>query len=369
MQAYYDRTNRYEPNLGEQRNTFDVDLISLLPVAGGRQQITWGLGGRWSHANDLEAVSGLTFRPNQRTDNLYSAFLQDEIGLLEQRLSLVLGTKLLKTNFTGEELEPSARLLWTPSESQTVWAAFTHAVRTPSDAEENFFLSGFVGITPSGIPEMARFNANARFAPEQLNGYELGYRKFVGGKVLVDVASFYNHYHNLFDQEITGPVFLEQSPPPPHFLLPAQFRNGLLGTTKGVEVAPEWRPAENWRLRGTYSYLYMTLTKAPHSGDIGTAPGIVGASPQHQATVGASGDLSKRVELDLTYRYVSELPAQVVPAYSTGDVRVGWRFKREWEISLNGQSLFQPHHGEYRGDPGPLVGVRRSAYVTLIWGR
>ncbi len=39
-----------------------------------------------------------------------------------------------------------------------------------------------------------------------------------------------------------GPAFVETSAGSTHLLLPAQFRNGLLGTTKGVEIAPEWRP-------------------------------------------------------------------------------------------------------------------------------
>ena len=83
-----------------------------------------------------------------------TAFVQDEIGLLDRRLSLTLGTKLLRTNFTGSgaELEPSARLLWTPTETQTVWAAFTHALRTPSDAEANFNLSGYIATTAGGVP-------------------------------------------------------------------------------------------------------------------------------------------------------------------------------------------------------------------------
>ena len=179
-------------------------------------------------------VSGLTFLPPKRTDQLYTAFLQDEIRLIDDRLTLTAGTKLLRTNFTGFEFEPSVRLAWTPSENETVWAAFTHALRTPSDAEENFYLSGFVGIAPGGVPEMARFNANPNFAPEQMNGYELGYRRLVRKSVLVDLASFYNHYHDLFDEEFAGPVFLENNPAPVHYLLPAQFRNGLLGYTKGI---------------------------------------------------------------------------------------------------------------------------------------
>ena len=42
----------------------------------------------------------------------------------------------------------------------------------------------------------------------------------------------------------------------------------------------------------------------------------------------SSFDISKKLQLDLIYRYVSALPALSVPAYSTGDARFGWRFTR-----------------------------------------
>ena len=140
VQAYYDRTNRYEPNIGERRDTFDVDFLERLHLPAG-QTVSWGLGARFSHANDLEVATGLTFVPSRRTDDLLSGFVQDEISLVEKRLSLVVGTKLLHTNFTSVEAEPSARILWAPSDSQTIWTAFTHAVRTPSDVEEAYFLA------------------------------------------------------------------------------------------------------------------------------------------------------------------------------------------------------------------------------------
>jgi len=368
VQAYYDRTSRSEANFGETRNTFDVDYIQRQRLPGS-QQLSWGLGVRFSRADNREVVSGLSFRPNQRTDQLYTAFLQDEIGLVEQKLSLVLGSKLLRTNFTGFELEPSARLLWTPTANHSFWAAYTHALRTPSDAEENFFLSGYITTTPEGVPFFARFNANRNFAPEQMNGYELGYRRLFGAKFSIDTTAFYNHYHNLFDQELAGPTFLEETPAPAHLLLPAQFGNGLLGTTKGLEIAPEWAFASFWRMRASYSFLQMNIRKAPNSGDLGTAPSIVGSSPRHQAFVQSSMDLSKRFTLDLTYRYVSALPSPGVPSYSTGDARLAWRLSRNFELAAVGRNLFQPSHPETGGDPGPLVGIRRSAYLKLTWGR
>jgi iron complex outermembrane receptor protein len=366
VQIYYDRTNRHELNYGELRNTFDIDFIHHIRLPA-RQQISWGLGARLSPASDLQVISGLTLSPAKRTDQLYTAFLQDEIALVENRLYVTIGSKALRTNFTNFALEPSARILWTPGTTHSVWASFTHAVRTPSDAEENLNLSGYFPSSAGSTPIFFRFNANHNFRPEQLNGTEVGYRHLVGKNAYFDVAGFYNHYHNLLDQEITGPIAPETEPAPAHLLLPTKFGNGLLGTTKGFEIAPEWRPANFWRLRGSYSYLMMNLDKAPGSLDVGSAPGIEGVSPRHQVVVQSAFDISKTLSLDLAYRYVSSLPAQRVPAYSTGDVRFGWRISRKIEISLVARNLFQPSHPEFAGDPGPLVGIRRSTYARITW--
>ena len=66
---------------------------------------------------------------------------------------------------------------------------------------------------------------------------------------------------------------------------------------------------------------------------------------------------------------MSALPAQRVPAYSTGDARFGWRISRQLELSVVGQNLLQPSHPEDGGDPGPLVRIRRSAYARLTWSK
>jgi iron complex outermembrane receptor protein len=367
LQAYYDRTSRWEPNFAEVRNTFDIDFLQSLQLPA-RQHVSWGLGARVDPINDTEVVSGLQFLPLQRTDYLLTAFAQDEISLIEGRLSLTLGAKFLRTNFTsGLSVQPSARLLWTPDEKQSIWTAFTHAVRTPSDSEENFSLLGYVGTTANGTPYFARFNPNTAFAPEQMNGYELGYRRLLGKKVSLDTTGFYNHYHDLFSEDLTGATFLESDPAPVHFLLPAQFANGLRGYTKGIEVAPEWRPTGFWRLRGSYSFLHMNIGRSPGSQDVGSAPGIVGSSPQHEATLESSFDLTKKLQIDFDWRYVSALPAPLIPAYSTADARIGWRVSPQVELSLVGRNLFQPSHFENGGDPGPLVGIRRSAYAKITW--
>ena len=372
LQTFYDRTNRFEPNFGENRDTFDIDLLARSRLTD-RQQLRYGLGARASDGRFKETASGLVFDPANVTDYLFSGFIEDDIDLIRNKLTLSAGTKILRTNFTDFEFEPNLTLMLTTSDRQSMWASFTHAVRTPSRGDEDFYLSSFLGVS-GGLEFFARFNANPNFAPEQLNGYEIGYRRLLGKGFYLDFAGYFNHYHDLFSQDLAGPIGLETTlpfpepvQPPQHLLLPAQFRNDLLGLTTGAEIAPEWRPTTFWRLRGSYSFLHMDLKKNGPVALGGTPETITGASPQHEIQIQSAFDLGKRFQADFIYRFVSALPAQSVSAYSTGDVRVSWRATPHVEFSVAGQNLLQPFHVEYVGDPGGPVAIRRNVYASLVW--
>ena len=107
LQIYYDRVSRVQANQAEYRNTFDFDLVNHLNARKG-QQVTWGLSTRISLANLPEVVPTYVFSPPQRTDQVYTAFAQDEIPILKD-VSLTIGSKLLHSSFSGFNLEPSAR--------------------------------------------------------------------------------------------------------------------------------------------------------------------------------------------------------------------------------------------------------------------
>jgi len=364
LQAYYDRTNRKQSNFAETRDTFDIDFIHHLTLPG-RQDFLWGLGARLSSGNVTQVVPTVVFTPNHYTDKLYSAFVQDEFPIAGNQLWLTIGSKFLHNNYSGFDAQPSARLLWTPSPRQTLWAAVTRAVRTPSRLEEDFQLTGVLIPNPLTF---FRIVGDRKFFSEQLIGYETGYRSLVGPRFFLDIATFYNKYDHLLSLE-PGAPFSENSPPPPHLVVPFFFRNGMLGTTTGVEIAPDWTPTRWWRLRGSYSYLHIDLKARAGSLDRTTASSTEGSSPHHQVVIQSSLDLPKNLEFDQTYRYVSALPAQLVGGYGTADVRLGWHPTEHCELSFVGQNLFQPHHAEFGGDPGPLVGIKRSVYAKVTWRR
>jgi iron complex outermembrane receptor protein len=362
LQTYYDRTNREQSSFAESRDTFDIDFIHHLPLPG-RQDFLWGLGVRLSSGNSTEVVPTVVFTPSHLTDKLYSGFIQDEIPIIGNQFSLTIGSKFLQETYSHFEFEPTARLLWTPNPRQTVWAAVTRAVRTPSRVEEDLQLTAL--ITPNPLT-FVRVIGDRGFSTEHLLGYEVGYRSLIKPKFNLDIAAFYNNYDHLLSIE-PGAPFSESSPPPAHVVVPFFFGNGLMGNTAGFEIAPDWTPTSRWRLRGSYSYLYLDLSTRAGSLDPSTVTSTEGSSPHHQGMIQSFLDLPKKLEFDQTLRYVSDLPAQQVPAYTTADVRFSWHATRSFDISVVGQNLLQPHHAEFGGDPGGLVGIKRTVYAKITW--
>lgn len=359
VQAYYDRTYRIGPILGEARNTFDLDLIHHFAF-GERNEVIWGLGARWSPSDFIQTVSTLNFVPHHQDDKIYSAFMQDQIAIFENKLWLTVGSKFEHNIFTGWEKEPSARLLWTPTSHQTLWAAVTRAVRTPSRIDEDLQLTGLVQATP---PVFACICDNRQVASETLLGYEAGYRKLVTPSFYVDVAAFHNKYNDLVsygDESIS----IVAAPPPPYTLLSFQAVNGIMGSSNGGEISPAWKVTHWMDFKATYSYVSLNFEDKPTHTKTSQVSSYEGSSPHNEATAQMLFHLRKGLEFDPTYRYVGALPALGVNAYHTADARLGWHFAKEFELSVTGQNLFQPRHAEF----GPVL-VERSGYAQITWRR
>jgi iron complex outermembrane receptor protein len=364
LQAYWDHTFRIGSNFGETRDTFDVDFLHRLRTFH-REQLTWGFGLRVSPSTYKATVPTGEFFPHHKTSSIYTGFLQDEITVVPKTLSVTVGAKLEHNDYTGFDVQPTGRVLWTPSAHQSFWAAVTRAVRTPSRVDEDIDVS----VVIPGPPEVVgTVIGNHDLSPERLLGYELGYRALLRPEFYFDIATFYNNYDNIVAQNAPT-ISVVTSPPPPHVLALFEFVNGIHGNTKGFEISPSWKPSTMWELKGSYSYLHMSLSDKTGFEKNLTLPVLRGSSPVHQVALQSRFTLSKSIDFDQTYRYVSALPAQLVQAYSTADIRAAWRPVHGVELSLTGENLLQPHHAEFGINPGPTVFIKRSVYAKLVWTR
>jgi iron complex outermembrane receptor protein len=364
VQAYYDRTSIVGPQLVEARNTLDVDFVHHRKLP--RHDLRWGLGVRWSPSRFTQTVPSLDLASHETTDSIYSAFVQDEIALAVKRLSLTVGVKVEHNNYTGAESQPSARLLWTPTERHTFWAGVTRAVRTPSLLETDLRLDRFLIATP---PTYLQVLGNAGFRVERNVGYEGGYRATAGDRLFVDVSAFHNRHDDV--ESFGNPsVVVETTPAPVHRLFVLPYENGVAGTSNGMEVAPDWKPLRWLQLKGSYSYLTIDVHNTPGVNDIlNVVSTYEGSSPRHQMLLQPILTLPGGWEIDQTVRHISALPGRSVTAYTTLDARIGRTITRHLDVFVVGQNLLQAEHVEFGHDPGPVVAIRRAVFLSATLRR
>ena len=365
IQLYYDRTHRNSIIFNESLNTYDLDAQHHFAIGDEhRNDFVWGVGYR---ANDDQLGSSTTvaFNPARQLTELYSAFAQDEITLVQHRLHLTVGAKFEHNSYTGFEAQPSGRLAWTPTEQQTFWAAISRAVRTPSLAEEGIKLNQVVA--PG---EAVTIYGNQDFVSEELLAYELGYRVQAGSRFSLDVAAYFNDYRHLRSQEFgPSPTQPPTAPPPLFAQFPVHVANELQGYAYGFELAPTWQVTDWWRLQPSYSLLKMHLTEDAGSTDMTSIRMIEGESPQQQFSMRSSMDFPHDVTFDCTLRCVDRLPALHVGSYVALDARLGWRPTKHLELAIVGENLGPMRHAEFAptfiSTPKTEVGPSIFGKVTL----
>lgn len=366
LQVYFDHTHLEDPIaalllggapfapagvLTDDLDTFDVDFQDRFPI-GARNEITWGFGYRHTH-DDAANAPALAFLPPTLNQNLYSAFAQDEATLGES-LVFTIGSKIEHNDYTGFEVEPSVRLLWKVADNQSLWAAISRAVRTPSrvDRDESVPAPQYLLVVLEGSPG---------FDSESVIAHELGYRAELGPAFALSATAFQNNYYHLRSTGIT-----------PETLLPFVFENNLEGDTYGLELAADWRVTEAWRLRAGYDPLRENIRVKPGAFDLNDAHNET-ADPSERWSVRSSLDLPDRMELDVALRGTASRDLNDgptigrIPGYTEMDVRFAWNVLDGCELSLAGQNLLHARHVEYGFPDGSEVEIGRSVYGKVAW--
>lgn len=365
LQFYYDRSSRNRLQFSEALNTYDIDFLHrFLPLA--RNQLVWGASMRFAQGTVLSNVATLAFTPADRTDKTFTGFIQDEITIIRNRLTFQAGAKLEHNSYSGFEVQPDARLLFRPTPKQTVWVAATRALRTPTRLEEDIAIDQLAVAGP--LPIFVRISGNRNFEPETLVSYEAGYRRLFSLQLYVDIAVYRARYDKLLGVN-TATAFVETTPPPTRLIFDFPWANVSQGHGTGVEVAPDFRLSNWWRLRASYSYLNLNLRPRLGFNDNGISIMSEGSSPRHQVRTQSSLDLPKGFELDLFHRFVDTLRAAPIDAYHSVNLRAGWRY-RDVDISVVGENLLRPHHLEsVSGSTLSPVENKRNIFVRLTWTR
>lgn len=366
FQSYYDFTEREESYGGQLHKTVDVDLQYEKLVAE-INNLTLGIGYR-NISTTFDPSFQIALKPTKRSDDLYSGFIQDVITLVPDTFWLTLGAKWEYNNYTGNEIQPTGRVMWQPSKSQAVWGSISRAVRTPSQFDRGGSIT--LGLDLSSLSDIKPYSikGSSSFGSEEVIAYESGYRWYPLSNLFFDIAFFYNDYSNLR---------AARQDSDPEMWYNSTFVNGLEGSTYGGELLADWQ-ANDW-LKFIFTYTFLNLDiepKDPLYGQ-GTADIDNGSAPQHQLALRSMVDLYKNWQANLWLRYVSELDkasstAKVlglkVDEYFECDLNLTWKPTDNIELMLVGQNLLNSRHLEFVSEFYMVpIEVERSVYLKVLF--
>lgn len=348
LQAYYDHTERDVP--GTFDDTLDiVDLQfqhSLQPSPA--HALAWGAEYRYGRNRVVNSDDFVAFLPANVDQVWASLFAQDEIALRAD-LHLTLGARLERNDYTGNEFLPNARLAWKVTPDHLLWTAASRTVRAPSRIDRDFF----VAIPPDPTFLIA---GGPDFRSEVADVYEVSYRGQPWTKLTYSVTAFYTEYNHLRTFE------LGSGPSGPFVFL----ANEMEGSTSGIEMWATYQASENWRLSAGYTALDKKLRLKPGSNDVNDSVHNEGNDPDYTWNLRSTHNLFEKCELDVMVRGVASLPSPEVPAYVAADLRLGWKPRRDLELSITGQNLFDSAHAEF-SDPSTRSEFGRSVFLKLLW--
>lgn len=362
LQGYYSEEHRAEWIATGTMRTVDLDFQQSFTWKG-RHDVVWGTGYR--QFRDIVVGPKPPFQPPARTDHLTNVFLQDDFSVIPERLVVTLGSKILHNSYTGVEIQPGARVMWTPSRHQSYWAAVSRAVRAPSRRDHDLSVD-FPLPQATPLPTLLQLRGNTGFQSETVVAYEAGYRTQFGKRLSLDVAAFINRYHSL--ETITqGKPLLQQLGQQPWIVVPFTFVNGAHGNSRGLETTLSWDPSKRLRLQAGHAWIDGRFHGI---GDLGTdayqrSTWLV---PKNTFSLHSSLDVTRRLSFDTTLYYVSRLPYRNVGQYARVDSRLIWKIGESGELSGGFQNMQSPQHVEYSMEEYTTISrVPRTADLRFRW--
>jgi len=370
--AYCDWTDRVVA-IDEIRNTCHMEVQHDLQL-GSRHSLTWGLDVDTSSGSVYESF---TVRGNPATQRATGGgvFAQYEFDIIPDRLRISAGSKFEQNSYTGFEIQPQIRAVWTPTRSHSLWSAVSRAVRIPGQAYESEAYK-FASL-PGRIPTYLAALGNPGLKAETLRAYEFGYRFNPARIFSLDAALFYNHYDNLINLNLVNPLAVAGPPQiytnPFYAVVALPWQNLGPGQTHGLELYAKLEPVRRWMLAAGLTELRGNSVNFNDSLNLPTAN-----SPRHQFNLQSRFDVTSRIEFDASlYHYngidgyaFSGTEFQDVPTHNRLDMGISVHARNGLIVSLWGRDLGSNPHWENRPPLFTTAGSQTRGQVValgLVW--
>ena len=335
LQAWFDQASRDDAlEFHDHVRTFDVQF-NHEPILSPDHRIIWGLGYRYA-IDETDPALVVGFDPRARTLRWANVFAQDDYRV-SQRLRVIAGAKVETNVYTGAEFLPTLRAVWDLGSAGSLWGSASRAVRAPARLDRDVQI-------PAQPPFLIDRGPN--FQSEVGRVFELGLKGQQAAGFGYSLTVFHDEYSHLRAGEAA----------------PTAVDNLAWGDTTGMEFWGNVDVARDWRLALGWTELREALRAASNAG-LGSVSNL-GDDPHRQFQVRSTMRPGKDIDLDVTLRHVSALPAPQVRAYTVVDARLAWSPRPDLEFSILAQDLGRKHV-EFDPSSSSVLGPR--AFLKVEW--
>ena len=139
-----------------------------------------------------------------------------------------------------------------------------------------------------------------------------------------------------------------------------QFKNNITANTEGIETAVDWQASESWRLKGTYSWFRMEITRGGKDSEDNT--------PQNMFSISSYKNFSQDLELNTNIFFqdrINKDAAGDIASWVRFDTGLVWHINENIEFGIWGQNLLNSRRQEF--NPGGFINIGASEIPRSIF--
>jgi len=353
LNTYYDWADRSDDGFIDKREAFNIDFQHNFSI--NQHALSWGVEYRQSSdktdtpTNNSSITARLSLDPRNKTEDLEQLFIQDKFTLIDKKLQLVTGARYEHNDYTGNELQPNARLSYTPTDNTTYWLAASRSVRTPSRGDADLYLdfNDLISICGSLGPDVINdpvLGCIQPLNPEKLKAditksYEFGYRNQFNQSSLLDIATFYNDIHK-------------------------NISTSSEATSRSYGAEIDFRYSLSRQLRLDIWYAKIKTFEDDSSG----AEQIKRGLRENSAHARLYWDINPKWQFDTLAYYASAIRRNNGSISSTSlnrlDAHIGWQLEKNLKLDLYLTNITDDVHGEERESTRINTGVPRGFLLS-----
>ena len=266
-----------DANVPQRSTSVDAQFQHHVAV-GAHNDVIWGLEYNGT-VSDIPPTAVFQVLPSHADRKMGAIFAEDEITLIPDRLRFIAGVRTSYDTATQFQIQPTGRLLWTPTGKLTTSAAVSRAVHAPSVRDTGF------NATVAAVPWRDRClpwcssRATRACGRKSALSYEAGDRIQVSRSVSFDASAFYTVHQHLQGADTLAPYFVPPSATQiVHLVFPQMLTNIRYGASEGYDLSTNWNVNPRWRLTAgrnwqrIHTHAYPGIDASDTVTDGGTTP-------------------------------------------------------------------------------------------------